>query len=105
MTLINYTVYCNSSRKTLLSWKIVSVHPPSQSFHSFFEAEVKPKCPENCQMSQVYAGKTKWALDQVDPSLIIADVADYFGNFVKYATEKAPEQAEVVEVNFIIKSI
>ena len=49
-------------------------------------------------MSQVYAGKTKGALNQVDPSLIIADVADYFGNFVKYATEKAPEQAEVVEV-------
>lgn len=55
-------------------------------------------------MSQVYAGKTKEALDQVDPSLIIADVAGVLGNFVKYATEKAPQQAEVVEVNVCLKS-
>ncbi len=98
MTLINFTVYCSSSRKTLLSWQIVSVHPPSHTFHSFFESEVRQKCAVCCRMTQVHAGKTKEALDQVDPSLIIADVTGVFGNFVKYTTDQASEQVQVAEV-------
>ena len=53
-------------------------------------------------MTQVYAGKTKEALDQVDPSLIIADVTGVFGNFVKYTTDQASE-VQVAEVNFLFK--
>lgn len=96
MTLMNYLVYCKSSKKTLLPWRIVSVHPPSHTYLSFFASEVKQKCPSDCQLSQVYVGKTKEAVDQVDPSLIISDVSGVFGNFVKFTTD---QQAEVVEVD------
>jgi len=95
MTLLNYMVYCRSSKKTLLPWQIVSVHPPSHTYLSFFESEVKPKCPDGCQMSEVHVGKAKEALDHVDPSLTIADVTSVFGNFVKFTTE-TPEQDEVI---------
>ena len=97
MTLINYTVYCKSTKKTLLPWQIVSVHPPSHSFCSFFESEVKQKCSLDCQMTHVHVGKTKEALDQVDSSLVIVDVTSVFGNFVKFTTETPPE-VEVIEV-------
>ena len=65
------------SMKVLLSWQIVSVHLPSHSYQSFFDSEVKPKCPDHCQMNQVHVGKTKEAL-----SLIIVDVTSVFGYFI-----------------------
>ena len=99
MTLLNYTVYCRSSKRTLLPWQIVSVHLPSHTYQSFFESEVKPKCPDGCQMDQIHVGKAKEALDQVDPSLNIVDVTSVFGNFVKFTTE-ASEVEVFVEVRF-----
>ena len=96
MTLLNYSVYCSSSKMTLLPWQIVSVHPPSHSYQSFFESEVKCKCPasDSCRMSQVHVGKAKEMLDQVDPSLTITDVSSVFGNFVRFTVET--EEPEVI---------
>lgn len=64
----------------------MSAHPPSHSYQSFFESEVKPKCPNDCQIDQVHVRKTKAAHDQVGPSLTIADVTGVFWNFVKFTT-------------------
>ncbi len=105
MTLMNYMVYCKSSKKILLLWQIVSVHQPSHTYLSFFESEVKQKCPPDCQLNQVYVGKTKEAIDQVDPSLIISDVTVIFGNFVKFTTESFSQQAKVVEVGICMGSL
>ena len=79
-----------------MPWQIVAVNPPSQTYKSFFDSEVKPKCPVGCQMNQAHVGKTKESLDCVDPSLSIADVTSIFGNFMKFTMDEAPEQAEEV---------
>ena len=103
MTLLNYTVYCRSSKRTILPWRIVGVHPPSHTYSSFFEVEVKASCPANCELGQVHAGRSKDGLDLVDSSLTIADVTNVFGSFVKFSVDSALEsateqQASAVEV-------
>ena len=104
-TLMNYMVYCNLQKKTLLPWKIVSVHPPSHTYRSYFESEVVQQCPPGCLFSQVYVGKSKEAIDQVDPSLIISDVTGVFGNFVKFTTDSVSQQAEVVKVGICMVAL
>ena len=93
MTLLNYTVYCKSSKRTILPWRIVRVHPPSHTYSSFFEVEVKASCPANCELSQVHVGRSKDGLDLVDSSLTIADVTNVFGSFVKFSVDAASELA------------
>ena len=96
MTLLNYTVCC---RSTILPWQIVSVHPPSHTYRSFYDAEVKVKCPIGTgELSQVHVGKSKDSLDLVDFTLTISDVAGVFGNFVKFTVED-PEEPETVGVS------
>ena len=97
-------VHCKSSKKTLLPWRTVSVHPPSHTYLSFFKSEVKQKCPSDCQLSEIYVGKTKEAIDQVDHSLIISDVTAVLGNFVKFTTDSFSQHAEVVEVGICMGS-
>lgn len=103
MTLLNYTVYCKSCKTTLLPWKIVSVHPPSHTYRSFFDSELKQSCPAGCALSLVHVGKTKDALDLVDPALCIGEVTGIFGNFVKYSVETVPEQEEPTVVEVCLK--
>ena len=83
-------------KKTLLSWQIVSIH---HTFQSFYDSEVRLKCLVNQRMAEVYAGRTKEALDLVDPSLVIADVTCVFGNFVKYTATADQEPMQVAEVS------
>ncbi len=58
-----------------LPWQIVSVHPPSHTYQSFYDTDVKEKClGVNSELFQVHVGKAKETLDLVDPSLTISDV-------------------------------
>ncbi len=53
-------VYCRCSRSTVLPWQIVSVHPPSHTYRSFYGCEVKVKCPTDTgEMIAVHVGKAK----------------------------------------------
>ncbi len=79
MSIINFTVFCNTTKQTLLPWKITSVHPQSQTFKAFYESTKFPRTT----LCQSYVGKSKDCLDLVDPSLIILEVASVFGSFVK----------------------
>ena len=88
MALLNYTVYCRCSRSTVLPWQIVSVHPPSHTYRSFYDCEVKVNCPTDTgEMIAVHVGKAKDCLDLVDPALTISDVTSVFGNFVKFTVD------------------
>ena len=82
MTLLNYTVYCRLSKEDPASLTN-SVCSSSISHLSVFLQ------PNGCHMDQVHVGKTKEALDQVDPSLTIVDVTSVFGNFVKFTITEA----------------
>ena len=98
MTLLNYTVFCRAEKKTILPWQIVSVNPPSHTYQSFYDADVKEKCHVDGELCQVHVGRAKDTLDQVDPSLTIADVTSVFGNYVKFTIESFSKQAALVKV-------
>lgn len=101
MTLLNYTVYCKSSKRTVLPWRIVLVHPPSHTYSSFFEVEVKASCPATCELNQVHVGRSKDGLDLVDSTLTIADVTNVFGSFVKFSIDAAPEPATTEQTSAV----
>ena len=94
MTIISYTVYSQSLRRTIVPWRISPVHPPSTTFRGFFTADIKPQLTQlPCdqlgeqrvpQLIKAYIGKSKDLVDDVDIDLVIADVAPLFGPFVKY---------------------
>ena len=107
MTIISYTVYSQSLRRTIVPWRISPVHPPSTTFRGFFTADIKPQLTQlPCdqlgeqrvpQLIKAYIGKSKDLVDDVDIDLVIADVAPLFGPFVKYEVGQADEP----EVSFI----
>ena len=96
MSIINYSVYCNSKRRSILPWQISSINPPSLTFRNFFLAEVRPRCEDNCEISDVFVGKSKDSLDRVNIELVIADVISIFGPFVKYTVGQVHD--EVVSI-------
>ena len=67
--------------------------PPNSTFrriqHSeYFFSEVLPSC-DTCYHQEVFVGRTKEALDVVDSELIIGDIAQVFGPYVKFIVEEA----------------
>lgn len=92
MGVIDYTVYCQTRRRTILPWKITSVGHPSCTFKEFFASVVKPACsastssadPPQIVLKEVYVGKSKDSLDSVDAHLVINEVVPVFGYFVKF---------------------
>ena len=78
MGIINYTVYCLTTRKTIVSWRISAVGQPSFTFQHFFDDVIKAQCPSTSASSpsllDVFVGKSKEALDPVDKELMITEV-------------------------------
>ena len=104
MALINYSVYSQHRRRTLLTWKIAAVNPPSATFRSFYNGHVRDMVSESSSdgifitdISDVFVGQSKENLDSVDSDLVIADVAPVFGRFVKYAVGQAEAVGHRVE--------
>ena len=88
MALINCSVYCCSTKKMLMPWKITTVHPPSCTFKEFFDKSLQEDCKKyNCNFSCVFVGKDKDLLDAVDSHLVMLEVVSCFGRFVKYGVE------------------
>ena len=93
MGVIDYTVYCQTKRRSIIPWKITSVGHPSCTFKEFFATVIKPACtastssadPPQIVLNEVYVGKAKDSLDSVDFDLIIDEVVPVFGHFVKFA--------------------
>lgn len=77
MSLINYCVFCKSSKQTVVSWKITGVHLQHLSYREFFNSDVNSKyCVK--RLCDAYAGRTKEKLDPVDMNLAILEVAPIF---------------------------
>ena len=105
MGLINFTVYCNSSKRVLLPWQISRVHPPSVTFQGYFHQELSAKCPDGFSLSQVYVGKGKYALDFVDLELVILEVTSLFGPFVKYTVDQSSTEPMEVDISLSFRLI
>ena len=101
MAMINYTVYSQHRRRTLLTWRIAAVNPPSATFRSFYNGHVRGMvCGSSSgeiDISDVFVGQSKENLDSVDSGLVIADVVSVFGRFVKYAVGQAEAVGHQVE--------
>ena len=96
MGIVNYTVCCLSRRRTVIPWTISAVDPPSSTFRSFFAAQVQPhaQCVDST-FSQAFTGKSKDSLDAVDPDLVINDVMQVFGPYLKYTIDQANPEVTV----------
>jgi hypothetical protein len=95
MTIINYCVFCNTGKRSVVPWQICAVNPPSLTFRNFFLSEVLPQCGDNCEIADVFVGKSKESLDRVNYELVIADVICVFGPFVKFNTITEPAKEQV----------
>ena len=92
MSILNFTVYNRSTKKTVLPWQITGVHPPSLTFLQMFD-QLKPKLPSTVDLAEVYIGRAKDSLDMVDPLMVIVEVTALFGPFAKFAvTEREGEK-------------
>ena len=86
------------------------MHPSSTTFESFFYADVKPQLAQYRQsfgrqlpevdVTKLYVGKSKDLPDVVYIDLVIADIAQLFGHFVKYEVGQTDDS----EVSFLTLS-
>ena len=88
MTLVNVCVYCKTRKRVILPWQITSIQPPSLTFRDHFSNELFSKRGYNSSLSEVFVGKMKDTMDQVDSSLAITEVTQLFGHFTKYFVEQ-----------------
>ena len=97
MGLLNYMVFCKSSQRTLATWKISSVEPPTLTFRGFFEAYIQRG---DLELESTFVGKSKEHTDEVDSDLLISEVCIAFGSFAKfYAQEMGhPEETESKQI-------
>ena len=94
MSILNFTVYNRSTKKTVLPWPITGVHPPSLTFLQMFD-QLKPKLPASIDLAEVYVGRAKDSLDMVDPLMVILEVTALFGPFAKFAVAEREVEKEV----------
>ena len=82
MVLVNVMVVFESKGSVLLTWEIMGMHNPEESFQSPFETRIKPKISaklsqedaENVTVEECYVGHMKNSLDVTDPSLLVQEV-------------------------------
>ena len=97
MALISYLVYCKTTKRTILPWKINSVSVPSITFRQFYEDDVVAKYTmydTSCNLRElncVFVGKSKEDVDEVDCNLQILSVCHTFGPYVKFIVEEIGE--------------
>ena len=85
MSILNYTVYCQTTRKTLLPWRIASLTPPDDTFRCFFNNSVAPKFQEgNKDLVATHVGV--WM-----QLIVIAEGVPLFGPFMKYTVKSIDE--------------
>ena len=79
--MLNYYVFCQTRKKTLVPWLIEALEPPNVTFREFLSQKVDLG---GLQLGKTFLGKSKDNLDPVTPDLVAADVIRTFGPFVKY---------------------
>lgn len=88
MALINVAVVSASRSSVLLSWEILGVHNPDESFQSLFDRRIKPKIAkegtQGMTLEKCFVGHHKNSLDTTDPSLLVHEVVSSFGQYVKF---------------------
>ena len=88
MALINWLVYCKSSKKTLVPWRISSVNLPKLTFHEYYYEEAKNFVAEgdrrNRELDSVYVGKSKDECDGADINLSVLETCHLFGPYIKF---------------------
>ncbi len=97
MAMINTSVFCEQSRRTVLPWTIMQLSEESHTFNDFFEI-IKPRLvSRNCKLVSAYIGPEKYSLDPVDINLEIVAVVSSFGRFLKYCVETYSDDPVVSE--------
>ena len=87
MALVNVSVYCITSKMTLLSWRILSSDDPDATFRALFRERLKPTIGQECELEKVYVGRDKVCLDVADMNLNVGQVTAVFGSFIKYTVK------------------
>ena len=83
--MLNYSVFCQTRKKTLVPWTMEALDPPNVTFRQFLSQKVRL---DVLQLDKTFVGKSKTNLDPVAPDLVVADVIQTFGPFVKYFVEQ-----------------
>jgi len=83
--MLNYYVFCQTRKKTLVPWMIEALEPPNVTFRELLSTKVDL---DGLQLGKTFVGKSKDNLDPVTPDLVAADVIRTFGPFVKYFVEQ-----------------
>ena len=95
MAIVNVSVACLSTKRTLFPWNTVNASKPEHSFRDFFYKSIQLRIPSTSELSYdlVHAavGANKDKVDKVDLELPIIPVVESFGRFLKYSVnEKGP---------------
>ena len=97
MAIVNVSVACLSTKRTLFPWNIVSTSKPEHSFRDFFYKSIQPHIPSASELSYdlVHAavGANKEKMDKVDLDLPIIPVVESFGRFLKYSVNEKGSSA------------
>ena len=81
ISVVNTSVFCEQTKRTVLSWTICQLPEESHTFDDFFYEVVKHRLPSDCQLLSASTGSTKTSLDPVDTSLAVLPVINSFGRF------------------------
>ena len=96
--MLNYYVFCQTRKKTLVPWTIEALEPPNMTFREFLSKKVDL---DGLQLGKTFVGKSKDNLDPVTPDLVTADVIRTFGPFVKYFVEQMTPARLVTQGRYI----
>ena len=59
MALVNVSVYCITSKMTLLSWRIIPSDDPHTTFRVLFHERLKPTIGHEYELEKVYVDRDK----------------------------------------------
>ena len=92
MAIVNVSVACLSTKRTLFPWNIVSASEPEHSFRDFFHESILPRIPSTSDLSydlvHAVVGANKEKMDKVDLDLPVIPVVDSFGRFLRYSVNE-----------------
>lgn len=85
--LVNTSVFCRTSKTTILPWTIVQFES-SHTIRDFFDTAIKPRLSYiDCTLLSALVGPDKSSLDSVDISITLLPVINSFGRFLKYCVD------------------
>ena len=85
--MLKYAILNNTTNRTLSPWRIESVNPPNATFRSFFNQRSRLDGVLDVDLVSTYVGKNKEDLDPVNDDLVVLEVINVFGPFVKYLVD------------------